>query len=210
MRIISLIHQLIRLIISVILLVSLNYGQENITKMRISVIQVSTEDEATEIIELLENGAEFSELAKQYSIGPNKKQGGDFGYFAPGEMEKRWDDTVLKLKVGDFSHPIKTGAGYFIVMKTEEKSVPPEEEGVRNKPPIFYALSEKPQVIKRVNPQYPMSAIKAGLEGVVVVKVLVGLKGDVEKVEVLKSVPGLDEAAIKAAKYFCTEVCKST
>ncbi len=76
---------------------------------------------------------------------------------------------------------------------------PPEEEE-----PIveFYALSEKPEVIKRVEPVYPDLARKAGIEGMVVVKVLINTKGDVEKVEVIKSHPMLDDAAVAAAKQF--------
>ncbi len=81
----------------------------------------------------------------------------------------------------------------------EELPPPPEEEE-----PIvpFFALSEKPVEIKRVNPVYPELAKKAGIEGTVVVKVLVNTKGDVEKVEILKSHPLLDEAAVNAAKQF--------
>lgn len=88
----------------------------------------------------------------------------------------------------DFSQPVD-----------EAPPPPPEEEE-----PIveFYALSDKPVVIKRVEPIYPELARKAGIEGMVVVKVLIGTKGDVEKVQVVKSHPMLDEAAIAAAKQF--------
>ena len=81
----------------------------------------------------------------------------------------------------------------------EELPPPPEEEE-----PIvpFHALSEKPVVIKRVEPVYPELARKAGIEGRVIVKVLINTKGDVEKVEVIKSHPLLDQAAIEAAKQF--------
>ncbi len=76
---------------------------------------------------------------------------------------------------------------------------PPEEEE-----PIveFYALSDKPEVIHRVEPAYPELARKAGIEGMVVAKVLIDTKGNVEKVEVVKSHPMLDEAAVAAAKQF--------
>jgi protein TonB len=84
--------------------------------------------------------------------------------------------------------------------QTEELPPPPPEEEEPIVP--FYALSDKPVEIKRVNPVYPELAKKAGIEGTVVVKVLVNTKGDVEKVEVLKSHPLLDEAAIDAAKQF--------
>ena len=81
----------------------------------------------------------------------------------------------------------------------EDLPPPPEEEE-----PIvpFYALSDKPEVIKRVPAAYPELAKKAGIEGTVVLKVLVNTKGDVEDVEVLKSHPLLDESAINAAKQF--------
>lgn len=71
-------------------------------------------------------------------------------------------------------------------------------------PPVvpFYSLTEKPTETKRVTPVYPDLAKKAGIEGTVVVKVLVKTNGKVEKVEVLKSHPLLDEAAIDAAKQF--------
>lgn len=81
----------------------------------------------------------------------------------------------------------------------EDLPPPPEEEE-----PIvpFYALSDKPVVIKRVAADYPELAKKAGIEGTVVLKVLVNTKGDVEDVEVLKSHPLLDESAIVAARQF--------
>ena len=88
----------------------------------------------------------------------------------------------------DFTQPIE-----------EAPPPPPEEEE-----PIveFYALSEKPEVLHREEPKYPELARKAGIEGMVVVKVLIGTKGDVEKVEVVKSHPMLDESAMAAARQF--------
>ncbi len=88
----------------------------------------------------------------------------------------------------DFSQPV------------EELPPPPPEEEEPIVP--FHALSEKPEVIKRVEPKYPELARKAGIEGMVVVKVLINTKGRVEKVEVIKSHPMLDDAAIAAAKQF--------
>lgn len=71
-------------------------------------------------------------------------------------------------------------------------------------PPVvaFADLTEKPAETKRVAPVYPELAKRASIEGTVVVKVLVNTTGTVENVEVLKSHPLLDEAAIDAAKQF--------
>lgn len=97
------------------------------------------------------------------------------------------DETIEETNI-DFSKPID-----------QAPPPPPEEEE-----PIveFYALSEKPVVLKRVEPIYPELARKAGIEGMVVVKVLISTKGDVEKVQVIKSHPMLDDAAVAAAKQF--------
>jgi len=67
----------------------------------------------------------------------------------------------------------------------------------------FEAVQEKPVLLKQSLPHYPEIARKAGVEGIVVVKVLIDKKGNVEKAEIFKSVPTLDDAALKAAKK-CT------
>ncbi|MBN1397428.1 MAG: energy transducer TonB [Bacteroidetes bacterium] len=53
-------------------------------------------------------------------------------------------------------------------------------------PPMFIQLDEMPQVINRVNTEYPKSALKDSVEGRVAVKVLVGEKGDVIKAIIAK------------------------
>ena len=81
--------------------------------------------------------------------------------------------------------------------KTVDELPPPEEDE-----PIvpFFALSEKPEPVRPISPEYPELARKAGIEGRVTVKVLIGTKGNVEKVEVVKGHPMLNDAAIEAAK----------
>jgi protein TonB len=64
---------------------------------------------------------------------------------------------------------------------------------------IFELVEEKPVVIKLVQPLYPEIARKAGVEGTVVIKVLIDKKGLVEKAEIFKSIPVLDDAALQAA-----------
>lgn len=66
----------------------------------------------------------------------------------------------------------------------------------------FFLVAEKPTVIKKVTPQYPPLAKAAGIQGLVVVKVLIDTHGDVEKAEVIKSIPMLDDAALQAGREF--------
>jgi len=64
----------------------------------------------------------------------------------------------------------------------------------------FTAVSQKPVLIHRIIPKYPIFAKKAGVQGMVVINVIIDEKGNVEKAEVFKSIPMLDDAALAAAK----------
>lgn len=64
----------------------------------------------------------------------------------------------------------------------------------------FYLLTEKPILIVKIDPVYPDSAVDAGIEGTVVVSALIDTEGNVERCEIRKSVPALDQAALDAAK----------
>jgi protein TonB len=76
---------------------------------------------------------------------------------------------------------------------------PPEDDEVFE----FFAVSEKPSLIKKAIPNYPDLARKAQIEGKVVITVTIDKKGIVENAVVFKSVPMLDEAA-QAAALQCT------
>jgi len=64
----------------------------------------------------------------------------------------------------------------------------------------FFEVTEKPSIRYIAEPVYPEFARKKGIEGKVVVKVVIGINGDVEEAAIWKSVPELDEAALAAAK----------
>jgi len=76
---------------------------------------------------------------------------------------------------------------------------PPEDDEVFE----FFAVSEKPVLVKKAIPKYPDLARKAQIEGKVVITVTIDKKGNVENAIVFKSVPMLDEAA-QAAAMQCT------
>lgn len=63
----------------------------------------------------------------------------------------------------------------------------------------FGALTKKPTVISQAAPEYPVEAIKAGVQARVTVRVLINPNGEVERVEVVKGHPMLNEAAMEAA-----------
>ena len=64
-------------------------------------------------------GADFAALAREFSDGPTAQNGGDLGYFGPGEMTPKFNDFVFGKPVGAIEM-IETEFGYHVV-KVEEK-----------------------------------------------------------------------------------------
>ncbi len=76
--------------------------------------------------------------------------------------------------------------------------VEPVDDG--GDPPDFVAVEKDPEFVNRVQAAYPDMARKAGIEGKVIVKVLVGKNGKPEKAQIIKN-PGtdiFDESVINA------------
>ena len=78
-------------------------------------ILVKTEKEALSLKSKLDKGADFSQLAKKFSICPSKKKGGDLGEFRRGQMVKAFDDVVFKKELLKVHGPIKTKFGYHLI-----------------------------------------------------------------------------------------------
>jgi peptidyl-prolyl cis-trans isomerase C len=83
-------------------------------------ILVKTEEKAKEIFELIAHDGDFVELAKQHSTGPSAPQGGDLGYFGPGQMVPEFQKAAFALKTGEVSLPVKTKFGWHII-KVEDR-----------------------------------------------------------------------------------------
>jgi TonB family protein len=65
-----------------------------------------------------------------------------------------------------------------------------------------------PKRSKTVPPQYPPEAQALGIRGIVILELVVDAQGKVESVNVIRSVPGLDEAAVEAARQWEYEITK--
>ena len=81
---------------------------------------------AEDLIKKLDEGADFSKLAKENSDDTgSKEKGGDLGYFNKGDMVEEFEEAAYKLKVNEYTKkPIKTTYGYHIILKTGEKDKP--------------------------------------------------------------------------------------
>jgi peptidyl-prolyl cis-trans isomerase C len=81
-------------------------------------ILVETRDEATALVEQLSNGADFAELAKEKSTGPN---GGDLGWFGTGAMVAPFEEAVVALSVGEISQPVETQFGWHVILLKQDR-----------------------------------------------------------------------------------------
>ena len=96
---------------------------------------------AKEVIEKLNNGEDFSELAKKYSKDDsNKDNGGALGKFNKGDMELAFEEAAYNLKLNEYTkEPVKTSYGYHIILKTKEY----EKDKLKNvKKDIIKSLSD--------------------------------------------------------------------
>ena len=89
-------------------------------------ILVKTKKAAMAVIEELEKGGKFAELARQKSIGPSKAGGGDLGWFARGQMVKPFADAAFALKKGAFTAtPVQTQFGWHVILLEDRRRKPP-------------------------------------------------------------------------------------
>ena len=97
-------------------------------------ILVKEEDKALQIIKNIKENSEFSKFAKTYSIGPSKKNGGNLGWFGPGQMVKEFENATFKLKKGMITKkPVKTQFGFHVIMLNDVRNAVPKKLNVIKK-----------------------------------------------------------------------------
>ena len=91
-------------------------------QQRLAHIQVKTEQQAQELYQQLQNGANFADLAKNHSIDPTSaERGGDLSWVSAGEFPKVFEDTANALAVGQYSQPVNLDNHYHIILVEERK-----------------------------------------------------------------------------------------
>ncbi len=97
-------------------------------------ILVKTEAEAVVLISQIENGADFSKLAKEKSTDTGSgSKGGDLGWFSEKDMVQPFAKAVADLKKGELSKkPVQSQFGWHvIILDDERKTTPPPLESVK-------------------------------------------------------------------------------
>jgi parvulin-like peptidyl-prolyl isomerase len=86
-------------------------------KVRCAHILVKTQRDAETVLHRLKTGEKFANIAKEVSLCPSGKRGGDLGAFGRGKMVKEFEQAAFTLKKGEISPITKTKFGYHIIRR---------------------------------------------------------------------------------------------
>ncbi|MUK90075.1 foldase [Ornithinibacillus sp. L9] len=91
------------------------------TEIQASHILVEDEETANDVKQQLDEGADFAELAQEYSTDSSAENGGDIGYFSTGEMVPEFEDAAYNLEIDEISEPVESQYGYHVIKVTDKR-----------------------------------------------------------------------------------------
>ncbi len=90
----------------------------NLERRRAQHILVESEELANDLLDQINQGADFAELAKANSEdSSSSKEGGDLGFFEKELMGDEFDEAAFAMNIGDISDVVATDYGYFHIIK---------------------------------------------------------------------------------------------
>ncbi len=92
--------------------------------------EVEKGQKVREILQEIQQGADFAEMARMHSESSSRDAGGDLGFFNKGELTAVLDAAAFSLAPGQVSDVIRMDSAFYIVKveeRTEEKVKPLEE-----------------------------------------------------------------------------------
>jgi peptidyl-prolyl cis-trans isomerase C len=141
------------------ILIAVPQGADAVTKT-----QARTKAEG--LLKQVKAGGDFAKLAKENSQDPGSAiQGGDLGYFQPGQMVPEFNDVAFKLAPGTVSDLVETQFGFHIIKvveKTTARTVPLDE-----------VRPQLTQFLENQNRQRETQAFVAGLRAKGKVEILI-------------------------------------
>jgi len=77
------------------------------------------------IVNELESGATFNQVAQAFSTCPSGSSGGSLGSFPPGRMVKEFDEVIFnpETKIGELVGPVQTQFGYHMIVVDKRTGV---------------------------------------------------------------------------------------
>lgn len=89
--------------------------------MRAAHILVASEGKAKELLQMIKNGTSFADLAKQHSMCPSGRKGGDLGWFRKGMMVREFEEAAFNHAKGEIVGPVRTQFGWHLIQVIDRK-----------------------------------------------------------------------------------------
>lgn len=80
-------------------------------------------ESANKIIARLQQGAEFDQLANEFSSGATALKGGSLGWRKRAEIPGIFTDDVIKMQPGDYAGPLRSPSGFHIVTLNDRRAI---------------------------------------------------------------------------------------
>ena len=84
-------------------------------KARARHILVKSKEACEKLKTDIEKGSDVAKVARENSLGPSGKSGGDLGEFSKGEMVPEFDTVIFSGEIGKVHGPVKTQFGYHLI-----------------------------------------------------------------------------------------------
>ncbi len=75
----------------------------------------AAKEKAEGVLDLVRKGEDFASMAKQYSEGPSKENGGQLGAFKKEDMVAPFSEKAFSMKQGEVSEPVRTQFGWHLI-----------------------------------------------------------------------------------------------
>ncbi|MPS49958.1 peptidylprolyl isomerase [Methylobacillus sp.] len=115
------------------LVVDQTHVRHILIKLSEVVSELEAEQKINSIKERLDHGADFAELARQYSEDASANNGGDLGWTNAGDTVPAFEKAMNALDINEISAPVRTPFGWHIIQVLERRKQDMTQESARLK-----------------------------------------------------------------------------
>jgi peptidyl-prolyl cis-trans isomerase SurA len=135
---------------------TVNEPQSRVAEIFLAVDNPQQEEEVRRLAERLSDqmrqGARFSAIAQQFSQSATAAVGGDIGWVRPEQLSSELGKIVAQMRPGELSPPIRTGAGYYLLLVLDRRSgrsAGPEDTLLHLVQIVFPLPPQAPEAMRR-------------------------------------------------------------
>ncbi len=99
------------------------------------------------LLDEIRKGGNFAAVARQFSQATTAASSGDLGWVRPGELDPQIDAALVQLRPGQLSPPVRTAAGYHILLVRSKRAIGGGEEELPPPQPVVHKI-QKPDISK--------------------------------------------------------------